>query len=248
MLRFGVFNCYNYARGKEYISMLVVDNTGDVVSVVNQVSGGTTTVGFTTGGGSNRLLIASISTWNNGGTGTGCSAVAYGLQSMTLVTGSGATNGAFYTEQWYLIAPATGTTNLVATVTGKTDKLGAGIISFTGADQITGIDTNSTAIGTSATVTKALTLAAANEYMVDAMSHLSANTSSGHSNTAIYEDATSGTDTAAQYGLVSSSGSNGMSYTMPDPGDTWAYSVLAVKATGGVTPTASGATKAMMGV
>lgn len=219
---------------------IAVDATANGVNIINQIVGGTTTVSFTTGSGSNRALIASISTWNNGGTGTGCSAVLYGLQSMTLVTGSGISNGAFYTEQWQLVAPGTGTANIVATVVGKTDKLGLGAISFTGVDQTNPIDTNNAFSGTSGTVTGSLTLSDVNEYMVDAMSHLSANTSSSHTDTLIYENATAGTDTASQYGVKSSSGSQSMSWTMPDPGDTWAYSVLALKAAASA-PAASGA-------
>lgn len=227
---------------------LAVDNTGSAVSIVNQIIGGTTTVSFTTGSGSNRLLIASISTWNNGGTGTGCSAVVYGLQSMTLVSASGASNGAVYTEQWSLVAPTTGAANLVATVLGKTDKIGIGIISFTGADQTTGLDVNNKATGTTGSVTASVTTTAASEYMVDCVCHLSANNPSTHSDTQIYSDATSGISTVSQYGAATSSGSNSMSWTYPDPGDAWAYSVLAVKSAGGAGPVVTNSTLMMMGV
>lgn len=233
---------------------LAVDNTGDALGST-LIIGGTVTESFLTGSGSNRLLIVSISTWDNGGTAGGCTTVTYGLQSMSLLSGSPATNGAWYTEQWVLVAPTSGTANIIATVAGTTTKIGLGTISFTGADQTTGIDTNSSATGTSGTVTKALTLGATNEYMVDAMSHNSANTSSSRTNTSIYEDATSGTDTAAQYGSISGSGSQSMSWTMPDPGDAWAYSVLAVKSASssvnatvtqvGASVTATGGTQAV---
>lgn len=226
---------------------LAVDNTGSGINILNQIIGGTTTISFTTGSGSDRLLIVNISTWNNGGTGTGCSIVVYGLQSMTLVTGSGATNGQFYTEQWVLIAPATGTANIVATVAGKTDKLGLAAVSFTGADQITGIDINTNTTGTSDTVTASLTTSISNEYLTDCVSHLSANNPTSHTGTQIYSDATNGTSTASQYDIAAIAGSNSMTWIYPDPGDAWAYSVLAVKASGG-----AGATQisrlALMGV
>lgn len=213
---------------------LAVDNTGSGIGST-LIIGGTTTLSFLTGSGANRLLVVSVSTWDNGGTAGGCTTLTYGLQSMTLLSGSPATNGPFYTEQWALVAPTSGTANIVATVAGTTTKIGLAAISFTGADQTTGIDTNGSTTGTTGTVTNSLTLAAANEYMVDAMSHLSANTSSSHTNTAIYEDSTLGVDMASQYGSFASSGSHSMTWTMPDPGDSWAYSVLAVKAAGGTT-------------
>lgn len=211
---------------------LAIDATSSGVNITNQTAGGTTTVSHTCTG-SNRVLIVSISTWNNGGTGTGCSGVTYNGVAMTAIgnsTGStGTTTGQFYTEQWRLVAPATGTNNIVATVAGKTDKLGVAAISFTGADQTTGIDVSGKTFGTSGTVTQSVTTTAASEYLVDAVCHLSANNPTSSTGTQILSSATAGTSTAAQYGTAISAGSNALSWTYPDPGDEWAYSVLAVK-------------------
>lgn len=218
---------------------LAVDATSSGVNITNQTAGGTTTVSHTCTG-SNGILIVSISAWNNGGTGTGCSSVTYNGVSMTAVgnsTGStGTTTGQFYTEQWRLVAPSTGTNNIVATVAGKTDKLGVAAISFTGADQTTGVDVSGRTFGTSGTVTQSVTTTAASEFLIDAVCHLSANNPTSSTGTQILSSATAGTSTAAQYAAAASAGSNSMTWTYPDPGDEWAYSVLAVKATGGGPP------------
>jgi hypothetical protein len=227
---------------------IAVDATSFTTNVANQTAGGTTTVSHVVGSGSNMLLIVSISTWNNGGTGAGCSSVTYGGTAMTLVR-AGVANGAFYTEQWALVAPTSGTANIVATVAGKTDKLGMGNVSFSGADQTTGIDVSTNAIGTVGTVTASLTTTAAGEYLVDAASHLSANNPSSHTGTQIYSDAASGTSTVSQYGTATTAGTNSMSWSYPDPGDGWSYSVLAVKPSGGAAPvTSTYPTLMMMGV
>lgn len=209
------------------------DNSGGTTNLGAQTTGGTTTFSFTVGSGSNRLLIVSISTWNNGGTGAGCSGVTYNGTSMTAV-GNGVANGQFYTEQWRLVAPASGTANIVATVSGKTDKLGLGAVSFSGMDQTTGIDVSTSATGTSGTVTASLTTTAISEYIVDAVSHLSANNPTSFTGAKIYSDAANGVSTDAQYQLSGATGTNSASWTFPDPGDGWAYSTLAVKAFSGV--------------
>ena len=206
-------------------------------NITAQLAGGTTTVSHVVGSGTNRTLIVNVSAWNNGGTGTGCSSITYGGVSMTKVTGSGIANGAFYTEQWYLIAPTSGTANIVATVAAKTDKLGLGNVSFAGTNQTNPIDANTAVSGTVGTVTASLTTTSANEYLVDVVNHLSANTPTSHTGTTIILDASLGVDTSSQYGPATTAGANSMNYVYPDPGDAWAYSVLAVKAasSGGVT-------------
>lgn len=223
---------------------LAIDATSSGINTTNQTAGGTTTVSHTCTG-SNLVLIVSISTWNNGGTGMGCSGVTYNGTAMTML-GNSAVSGQFYTEQWRLVAPSAGTHNIIATVSGKTDKLGLAGISFTGADQTTGVDVSTGTTGTVATVTASLTTTSASEYLVDVVNHLSANTPTSHSGTTIMSDATNGVDTSSQYAAAVSSGTNSMNYVYPDPGDAWAYSVLAVMA--GTTSAASSSTALMMGV
>lgn len=208
-----------------------LDNTGSTTNVGSQTTGGTTTLSFAIGASANRLLIVSISYWNNGGTAAGCSGVTFNGTAMTLVSGSAinSVGGKFRTEQWYLIAPTNTTANIVATVGGQCDKLGLAATSFFGVNQTTPVDANTSASGTAASVTASITTNNGSEYMVDCVCHLSANTASSSTNTSIYNDGAVGAGVAAQYGLSAAAGSSSMSWTYPDPGDEWAYSVLAVK-------------------
>lgn len=201
----------------------------------NQSSGGTTTVGYNSTTGSDRLLIVNVAFWNNGGAAAGCSGITYGGVAMTLVTNSRqlSTGNKFLTEQWYLVAPATGTNNVVATVGGQCDKLGLAVLSFTGADQTNPIDVNGKTSGTSGTVTQSITTTVAGTIMTDSVSHLSANTATANSHSLIYNDGASGAGMASQYGTAASAGTNSLSWTYPDPGDEWAYSVLAVRPSSG---------------
>lgn len=225
---------------------LGIDNTGSTVNTSAQIVGNTTTLSFAAS--SATCLIVPISTWNNGGTGTGCSAVLYGIQTMTLESGSTSSNTDFYTEIWSLLAPTTGTANIVATVLGKTDKLGLGVISFTGGNTTTAVDVAGTATGTSGTVTQSVTTTANSEYLVDVVSHLSANTASSSTGTQLYNNGAIGAGMGTQYVTATTSGSNSMSWTYPDPGDKWAYSVVAIKAAGGGGTTPTDSTLLMMGV
>ncbi len=219
-----------------------LDATASTVNIAHQIALGTTTWSHTCTG-SNLVLIVSIAIWNNGGTAQGMSAVVYGIQSMTFVPNSGASNGNWYTEQWYLIAPATGANNIVATQIGATDAIKTSSISITGADQTTPIDTNGTNTGTAGTVSQSITLAATNEFMIDIVSHASANNASSNSDTAILNDATGSVHGGSQYAQKSGSGSQSMNWVYPDPGDAWAYSTLGILSAGGgggTTPTNQG--------
>lgn len=207
--------------------MALLDATSNTTNITNQTAGGTTTISHTCTG-TGLCLIVSIMAWNNGGTGTGCSGVTYNGASMSPV-GNGSTNGAFYTEQWYLYGPSTGANNIVATVAGKTDKLGLTGISFTAVSS-PGTDVNTSATGTGATVTASVTTSNASEYLIDCVAHLSANNPTSGTGTQLLSDSASGVSTASQYKAVGK-GLNGLSWTYPDPGDAWAYSVTAVLGT-----------------
>jgi hypothetical protein len=207
---------------------LAIDTTTTDINGAHQLALGTTSWSHTCTG-SNLVLIVNLAVWNNGGTAAGMTTVTYGAQSMTLV-GTGASNGSFYTEQWQLIAPSTGAHTILGTQVGTSDAIKTSAVSLTGADQTTPVDVSTSTTGTAGSVTAALTLGTANEYMIDIVNHLSANNPSSHSDTQVLNDASLGVNGASQYGLKTSSGSQSMSWTYPDPGDAWAYSVLAIKA------------------
>ena len=209
------------------------DTSVFTTNTTNQMAGGTTTLSMTLSGTADALYVM-VSFWNNGGTAAGCSGVTWNGVAMTFVTGSGqnSTSDKFRTEAWRIVAPATGTHDIVATVGGQCDKLGFAATSFIGADQTTPTDVVGTTSGTAGSVTTNITTTVANTIMLDSVSHLSANTASASSNTQIYNDGAVGMGAAAQYGTAASAGTNSMSWTYP-PGDEWAYTLLAVRPAGG---------------
>jgi uncharacterized repeat protein (TIGR01451 family) len=110
-------------------------------SVGQHVAAGTTSVSLphTTAAGSNRVLVVGISMNIANNTGATVSGVSYNGVALTL---AGAHNDGGLTrrvEIWYLVAPASGLNNVIATVNlpGGTGILGVvvGAATFTGADQ-----------------------------------------------------------------------------------------------------------------
>lgn len=228
---------------------IVLDSTASTQSTVNQTAGGTTTYAHAVTSNTNGLIALAVSAWNNGSTGTGLSGATYNGVALTkyALTSSGTAGGDFYTEIWYLVAPATGTHNIIATVAGKTDKLGLSSLSLTGVDQTTVVDGGGTVTNTTGILTKSITTSAAGSWMLDITSHLSANAASSGTGTSIINSGTGGVGTASQYGTATSSGANSMTWTYPDAGDTGTYSIAAFLAAGGASPSAKGATLLMMG-
>jgi hypothetical protein len=212
------------------------DTSVSTTNTTNQTTGGTTTLSMTLGGSAD-VLYVEISFWNNGGAAAGCSGVTWNSSAMTFVGGTNSVNGTtghFRTEFWRIVAPTTGTHNIIATVGGQCDKLGIAATSLIGADQTTPTDTFATAFGTTGSVTTTISTTVSNTIMLDGVCHLSANTASANSGTSVYNDGAVGAGVAAQYGTAVSNGTNNMTWTYPDPGDEWAYMVLAVRpSTGG---------------
>lgn len=132
-----------YIRAKSSITV-------DAISHASTVSSASNTLGIshTTGGGSNRFLIAAFVLRRNNGagdTGQTLTSVTYGAAPMTLLQASSSTNARV--EVWYLVAPATGTDTITATVAGGlTDRFSGGAISYTGVDQSAPLGT--AAVGT----------------------------------------------------------------------------------------------------
>jgi hypothetical protein len=232
---------------------IALDAVASTKSIVNQLAGGTTTYAHTVTSNTNGLIALAVGAWNNGGTGTGLSGATYAGVAMTKISASSSltAGGTFYTEIWYLIAPSTGTNNVIATVSGKTDALGLASLSLTGVDQTTPVDTAGTFTGTTGIYTKAITTTAAADWMLDITSHLSANTASSNTGgTSIFNNATGGVGTASQYGTAATAGTNSMTWTYPDVGDIGTYSIAAFLASGGGGGggTAKVSTQMMMGV
>lgn len=98
----------------------------------------TITVSHTTGTGTNRLLLVGISININNNNTTSVTGVTYGGTALTKVGAHNNSGGTRRIEQWYLLAPPSGTANVVATVhipSNVTEGVVVGATTFTGADQ-----------------------------------------------------------------------------------------------------------------
>ena len=217
---------------------IAVDNT----ATFDDASYDTTTsntISFTVGSGSNRLLIVTASYWEDvAGTGT-ITGITYAGTSMTQVVT--ATETAMSTYIYRLVAPTSGTNNIVITTSGATDSRKFGVISFTGVNQTTPINASNTAIAsTSGPLTASLTTTVANTMLVDAASNFSANTiTPGTGQTVIFNTTSNGVSGGASYKAFASTGSTSMQWTTAGIDD-WSYSIVAVApASGGVANTSS---------
>jgi len=213
---------------------LAVDNTASLYDITFRSSGYSYTKSFTMGSVSNGLLVVAAGMWLNGGTPPNTPSVKFGTQSMTLVTGTNTPSNGMRVDIWKLVAPTAGTANVTLTISSNMNMMGVGIISFSGADQTTPIDVSGIATGTAGSVTKSLTTTNANEYLIDATAHFSANTPSAHSGTALLNPTgLSEPFAGVQYAAAATAGSNSMSWTFPDPGDNWGYAIAAINPASG---------------
>lgn len=185
--------------------------------------------------GSNRLLIVGVGM--GGATASVTTSVTYnsvGMTSMGQVLSDNQTDG--WVEMFYLIAPSTGTNQVVYTCSHSRDLTG-GSLSYTGVDQTTPVVNTATAFGASTTPSVNVTNPSGN-IVVDAVVCGSAITSSNQ--TLQWKDnlaGTSGAGNAAQ-STSTSTGTVTMSYVTPS--DWWGIIATSVAAaSGGGGPTAT---------
>ena len=97
----------------------------------------------TTSTGTNVVLVVGVSMNNSGGGTQTVASITYNGVGLTLAGVQNNSNTSSRTEIWYLVAPASGTHNVVVTVNlgGSTVGTVAGAVTFTGADQTTPIRT-----------------------------------------------------------------------------------------------------------
>jgi hypothetical protein len=89
--------------------------------------------------GSDRLLVAGISWYDNG---IAVTAVTYGAQAMTLQATSGFPAPDVETRQYYRIAPLTGTQTFQLTFSGSVSYVLTGVTPYTGVHQTTPVGTS----------------------------------------------------------------------------------------------------------
>lgn len=130
----------------------------DATSSGQITSAGTTLTISHTCTGSDLVLVVSVIT----SAGSDPSSVTYNSVAMTKAVGDTTT-----TSIWYLANPATGANNVVVTH-GSSVKMGAGCISFTGANTSAPIGVTGTATATDTNPTKTVTTIYRNSYLLDA--------------------------------------------------------------------------------
>jgi hypothetical protein len=84
------------------------------------------------GSGANRLLVVGVSIRNAGNVVSG---VSYAGKALTFLQARNNHDGAVRVEQWYLVAPPSGTGNVTVTLSGSAKVVG-GAVSFIGANQV----------------------------------------------------------------------------------------------------------------
>lgn len=139
------------------------------ISVPVAVGAGTPTLGAYTGptlgstasvsmshavSGTNRLLLVAVNYEDDGTAGMTVSSVTYGGTAMTRISRNPSTQEVV-TELWSLVAPATGTANVVVNMTNfaSGDALHVAATTFTGVNQTTPLGTLVTAVGTTTPTT-----------------------------------------------------------------------------------------------
>ncbi len=215
---------------------LAVDSTSatDTTSIAST----TITISFNNVAGD--LMVVGESMWQTlSGTGD-VTAVTYNGVSLTKAvdqtvnTGIGPPYG-LRSQVWYLIAPATGTNNLVVTITSITELLAVrtGILTLSGADQTTPLDQTGVNTGTGMTLTSAVTTTANGEYIVDCIANFSGNDVTVNGTQTAFMDFTSvGTSGGSSYFSQTSAGSKTMQWTSPGM-DPWVSVSASFKAAGG---------------
>lgn len=118
-------------------------------------------VAHTTGTGSNRLMLVALNYEDDGTAGINISGVTYGGVPLSLVLSRNSTQEVV-TQVWRLVAPASGTANVVVTGTGiaSDDSLHVGVTTFTGVDQTTPLGTAVANSGTGTAASVSVTAAA----------------------------------------------------------------------------------------
>lgn len=112
--------------------------------------------------GSDRLLRVTTSHFDSSDIVTG---VTYNGVALTAVPSGSTNNGQYYITAYYLVAPDTGTHDIVVTTTGSVFDFGAGAVSYTDVHQTIPLGTAVTATGTS--TTPSVTVSSAADELVD---------------------------------------------------------------------------------
>lgn len=122
----------------------------------------------TVGAGANRLLVVDVAVGASGDTGITLGVTFNGVPMTSVAKVHSNNSNQGYVERFQLVAPATGTFNVVVTVTGGTPDLEGGSVSCSDVNQTTPLQNIVTAFGSSATPSIAVTSAVGN-MVIDAV-------------------------------------------------------------------------------
>ncbi|OGO31545.1 MAG: hypothetical protein A2Z29_10745 [Chloroflexi bacterium RBG_16_56_11] len=160
------------------------------------------TVPHNTGSGNNRLML--ISTYAKGGTLYNVSSVTYNGQPAQYVGRDSNGGNGIITEIWKLVAPTSGTYNVVVTWAGEHNYgCVVGVITFTGVNQTTPLGTAVTANGDSQLATVNVS-SSTDELVFDA---------TGQDNKDVTSDMTPGANQTQQWQVLSPSYAKGAAST-----------------------------------
>jgi hypothetical protein len=178
--------------------------------------------------GTDRILVVSVALWQDvAGTGT-ITAMTYNGVAMTKA--QGVTQGAMRAEIWYLVNPATGANTVSATVTGNTDDRKFRSASYTGVDQVAGLDASNSAVGGTGNPTVNVTTIADNSWVQDAVAKFGTGAATiGAGQTSLLNNVTGATLGAASYeGPQTPAGAVTMSWTQASAND-WVTVAMSFK-------------------
>lgn len=203
---------------------LAVDSTSQAAG-----SGGGPFTWAHTCAGSDRLLLVGIAHYDSSDP---VDSVTYNGVALTAVPSGSTTNGQYWIDLYYLIAPDAGTYNIVVTVAGNVFDFGAGATSLTGVHQTVPLGTAATATGTSTTPSVTVS-SAADELVFDSLVII-------HSGTlTVGAGQTQRWNAIAAFGFIKYAGSTeggAASTTMSwsnSSSQTWAIVAVPIKPTGG---------------
>lgn len=186
------------------------------------------TLSHTVAAGSNRLLIANVLVRND----TAVNSVTYGGVAMTRGPELEHPTDTLRAVQFYLIAPAVGTANIVVSLAASTAHR-VRAQAFDGVDQSTPLHANNTASGTSTVVTCDVTTSVADCVVVDGWIHESADAGNiGAGQTTINNSAEASWGSGASTEDAASAATVTMSWSGFNS-DTWVQVVGAYVAAGG---------------
>jgi len=201
-----------------------------VAIIFDAASNGTTTtspltISHTVAAGSKRLLVVGI--YGRAGTSFSISSVTY--NGVALTEAGFSKSGLSYCGLWYLIAPATGTHNVVITFAGVgSPRISAGVVSRIGVDQTTPIGTVAATTLTTGQPTVNVS-SATDEVVVDVVGvHADATFTVGANQTSRWVAPTTGTMSAAgseEPGAATVT----MSWTASSTGSFWRIVAMPIK-------------------